>query len=58
MDDESAKTIAKAIMREQNVDNLQGFGDITIGRIEKMLMQSAKLGYIQGRSEGYWEGRA
>jgi hypothetical protein len=55
MDDEAALQIAETIMREQNVDNLQGFGDITIGRVRAMLMNAVKTGYITGYSEGFRE---
>jgi hypothetical protein len=44
MTDEEAVEIAEKIMQEQNVDNLQGFGDITISRLKGMLIQSAKRG--------------
>lgn len=55
MDEADAVVIAKTIMREQNVDNIQGFGDITIGRIERMLVNAVKTGYITGYSEGFRE---
>lgn len=55
MDEADAAQIAKTIMREQNVDNITGFGDITIGRIERMLTNAVKTGYIQGYSEGFRE---
>lgn len=58
MDEAEALTIAKTIMREQNVDNLTGFGEITIGRIERMLTNAVKTGYIQGYSEGFREAQA
>jgi hypothetical protein len=44
MTDEEAANIAEAIMHEQNVDNLEGFGNITMGRIRAMLMTAAKRG--------------
>lgn len=56
--DAAAKEIAKTIMREQNVDNLEGFGDITIGRIERMLMSAFNTGHLMGYSEGFKEGSA
>lgn len=56
--DAAAKEIAKTIMREQNVDNLQGFGDITIGRIERMLMSAYNTGHLMGYSEGFKDGKA
>src|SRR5690606_1740583 len=40
-----AEQIARTIMREENVDNLQGFGQITIGRIKRMLVDAARTGY-------------
>ena len=52
MDDEAAVTIAEAIMREQNVDNLEGFGDINMRRLKAMLVNACKTGFIQGYSEG------
>lgn len=58
MDDEKAEEIAKTIMREQNVDNLQGFGDITIGRIQQMLMSAYNTGHLMGYSEGFKDGKA
>jgi hypothetical protein len=44
MNDDDFKAIAKIIMRENDVDNLEGFGNITIGRIERMLIAAAKAG--------------
>lgn len=53
--DEEAVTIAEAIMREQNVDTLEGFGNINMRRIKAMLMDAAKTGYRAGWSAGFRE---
>jgi hypothetical protein len=49
MTDEEAVEIAEAIMHEQNVDNLEGFGNINMRRIKAMLMDAAKRGAEKGR---------
>lgn len=56
MTDEEAAAIAETMMREQNVDNLQGFGEINIRRLKGMLSDAIKVGYRQGYSDGWREG--
>lgn len=55
MDETEAKTLAATIMREQNVDNLQGFGEINMRRLEGMLVDAAKAGFRAGWSQGWRE---
>jgi hypothetical protein len=55
MDEAAAQELAETIMHEQNVDNLEGFGQINMRRIKEMLVQAAKTGYQQGYSEGFRE---
>lgn len=43
-DEATARHIAKGIMHYENVDNLEGFGQITIGRIEEMLTKAVLMG--------------
>lgn len=57
MNDEEAVNIAETIMHEQNVDNLQGFGDINMRRLKGMLADALKVGYRQGYSDGWREAK-
>ena len=44
MDDaDSPEAIAEAIMRQYNVDNLEGFGDVTMGMIKRMIVAGIKV---------------
>jgi len=56
VNDEAATRIAETMMREQNVDRLQGFGEMTISRLRGMLIDALKVGYRQGYSDGWREG--
>lgn len=47
MTDEQAALIAESIMEAQNMDNLDGFEKITMGRLRAMLMAAAKMGAAQ-----------
>jgi CheY-specific phosphatase CheX len=49
MTEEEALEIAKAIMTEQDVNTLEGFGQITMGRIERMLTDAAQRGAAKAR---------
>jgi len=47
--DEEALEIAEALMIEQEVSQVPGFGMLTIDRLRAMLMTAAKRGAERGR---------